>query len=300
MCEAYGINHITSGGHHRVVADGIGDTTIHHHTVLIPSVGTIVGFFTIDSDLESNMTAIANGVVGVYSGNIKLRLVDYFHRINTESFAAETNLLNQNTIGLIVTCSSCRHMSASLGSGTSYGRGSVGIAEPFVEDTRSELVADVGCKGHIRTFTNRILIMGDLHIDGVIDIHIVRLTCCGATEVFVRHHKSERVGIGARGKHGVNRVGTRLECGVGFSPLVFIAIEIIVDVSGQLDSVVQTDHRGTGDFNGRHRTDNSSIEHNRVGSTAADALGHRDGIDIIGLRVVRAGERFSEHGIRHT
>ena len=292
------INH-TGIGNHRVIADGIGDIAVHHDTVLVPSISTVIIFFTIDCNLECYMATVTDCVVGSHLCDNKIGFGNHLHGVNTFSLAVDTCLLNQHTVFLISARGSFGNVRASNGGSTRDCICGVCIVEPFVEDTCCLLVADVGRQGHIRTLTNGILIVSDLHIDGIVHIDVVRFTCCRATKSIVCHHKCEHIGIGTSGEYGVNGVGTRLECRIGLSPFVSIVIKVVVDISSQFDSVVQTDHRGTGNLNCRHRADNGSIDHNRVGSTTADALGHLDRVDVTCLGVVLTGEGFREHGISH-
>ena len=246
------------------------------------------------------MTTVADSVTSINSLNSKSGFGNHFHRINTDGLAVDACLLNQDTVLLVVTSSGSRNVRTGLGGGTSDCGGSISITIPIVEDTCCELVADIGCEGHIGTGTNGILIVSDLYIDSVIDIYIIGFACHGATGRGVGHHESELIGISTSGKYRVDAGNTSLERSIGFSPFVIIAVEIIIDVRSQLNGVVQTDHRGTGNFNRGHRAHIDCIKYNRVGSASADALGHRNSVDVSGLNVVFAIEGFSEHRIGNT
>ena len=240
------------------------------------------------------MTTIANSVACINSLNGEGGVGNHLHRVNTNGFAIDTGLLDQHAVFLIFTGIGLRNMVTCCGSSTSDSGRRVGIAVPVVKDTRSELVTDIGGQRNICTCANRILVVRDLHIDGVIDIYIVRFARHGATGGGVGHHESELIGVGTGGEHCVNAGGVALERSIGFSPFVIVAIEIVVNVSSQLDSIIQAHHRGTGNFNSRHRTHIDRIEDHRVGNAAADALCHSDRIDVSCFDIVFAIKSFCE------
>ena len=189
--KANRVNHITCVGYHRIIANRIGNASVHDNTILVPCVGAIIVFRAIDCCSESDMTTVTDSVTGVNCFNSQGRFCNHFHRINADSFTIDACLLNQHTVFLIITSVNSRNMSACCGSSARDSSSSISITVPIVKNTCCQLITDISGQCYACTGADRILIMSDLYIDCIIHIYIVGLTCHGAASSRVGHHESE-------------------------------------------------------------------------------------------------------------